>query len=144
MTVGEILGVVQRDSPVLVLLAVVLLAGAAAAYKRAAGSLQRIGGRVGELEQTVASEQTRRQQVEAVLIELGIPLPVWPADPVNLRELAVLRGRSRREESRREREDEREDLEDGAGDELLTREAPLPPVPAFTPDERAAFARHRR
>ncbi len=80
-TLADVLGSLRADSPWLLLVAGVVFAGAGAAYRRAAGSLQRIGARVGELEKTVTSERTRRRQVEAELEDAGIPLPYWPEDP---------------------------------------------------------------
>lgn len=127
MTVAELAGkLLAPDSPWFLVLAVGLLVAAAGVARRLWSSVRRIGERVGTLETTATSERTRRQQVECVLLELGVPLPVWPSDPVSLRELAVLRRRASLV---------RDDDEDQA-DELLTTEAPLPPVPP------RAFARH--
>jgi hypothetical protein len=132
-TLGEVLGSLRADSPWLLLVAGVVFAGASAAYKRAAGSMQRIGARVGALETLAEKERTRRRQVEAVLLELGIPLPYWPDDPANGRELAVLRRRARLT-------DLENDNEDQDHEQPLTREAKLPPVPT----ERAGVHRGSR
>lgn len=123
-TLADVLGSLRADSPWLLLVAGVVFAGAGAAYRRAAGSLQRIGARVGELEKTVTSERTRRRQLEAELEDAGIPLPFWPEDPPRPEP------RRRRRLFDLEREDQawqREHLDD---EHPPTTEVVRPPVPA--------------
>lgn len=133
-TIGEVLTNARADSPWLVLVAGALLAAAAQVARRLFGSVARIGSRVGDLERLTDSERTRRQQVESVLLELGVPLPIWPGDPAPVRELAVLR--------RRDRDRDRDDEDQGEAQPdpyPLTTERPAPPPPL-----RATSAAHRR
>jgi hypothetical protein len=127
-TVAELIGSIRADSPWLVLLAGVLLAGAGAVARRLTGSLGRIGARVGSLERIAASERTRRRQVEQALRDLGVPLPYWPPDgpPPDARPVRA-----------------RADDEDQADDDA-TRARPAVNVPPFPEDERARLSRHRR
>lgn len=127
MSVTELAGkILSPDSPWFLVVAAGILAAAAAIGRRLWASLRRIGERVGKLETELVSERTRRQQVECVLLEDGIPLPVWPGDPANLRELAVLRRRV----AILARDDEDQDDDYRAGPlTSLADEAPLPPVP---------------
>jgi hypothetical protein len=140
-TIGDLIGNLRADSPWLVLVAGVLLAAAGGVGKRLMASMQRIGARVGELERSRDSERTRRRQVEAELISLGIPLSLWPEDPPGLREVASMRRRLAVAD--RERED-REDQADEFPPETTERPYAPPPVPGFTDDERSRLARHRR
>ena len=129
MSVAELLGkILAPDSPWLLVLAVGLLVAAAGIGRRLFASLQRLGGRVGALERLTESEQTRRRQVEDELLRCGVPLPVWPPDPVNARELATLRRRVREL-----------DVHDDLDAEPMTTERPAPPPPV-----RATTAAHRR
>lgn len=114
--------------------AAVLLSLAAAIARRVTRrSARPQGERIGEVERVIRLERTRRQQVEATLIGLGVPLPYWPPDGPNQPRPV---GYPRRDVDQRDVED---DL-----DELRTAEAPRPPVPPPSPDEAARFARHRR
>jgi hypothetical protein len=120
--------------------ATVLLSLAAAIARRVTRrSARPQGERLGELERIVRLERTRRQQVEAQLIGLGVPLAYWPPDGL--------------QQPRRPRRDWHVDLpprddEDQVDEDLVedlrTAEAPRPPVPPIPPDEAARFARHRR
>lgn len=133
MTVAELAGkILAPESPWFLVLAVALLVAAANVARRLWSSVRRIGERVGGLETLTTAERTRRQQVECALLELGVPLPVWPDDPPNLRELSVLRRRAARAELREDLDDE----EPPPGP-LTTAEPHLPPVPAVRP-----FPRH--
>jgi hypothetical protein len=129
VSVGELVGkLVAPDSPWLFVFAVAVLVAAAGIGRRLFASITRQGARIGALENLARSEQTRRRQVEAELTELGIPLPYWPDDPHDPRELAVLR--------RRLRELQVPEPEDH--DSRTSLENSRPPVPV--PDD----ARHRR
>jgi hypothetical protein len=141
VTVAELLGkILAPDSPWILVLAVALLVAAAGIGRRLFASLQRIGARVGALERLTESEQTRRRQVEAELLECGVPLPLWPADPASVRELAVLRRRVAGL-SRPARGDGYDDEDQAAAHDAypLTTERPAPPPPV-----RTAAAAHRR
>lgn len=122
MSIAELLTSARADSPWLLFVAAVLFAAAAAAARRIAGTLRRLGARVGTLEQRSQLERVRRYQLEAAVRREGIPLAPWPDDPPP-EPLAPV--------------DEDQDDEDD-----LTRG--LPAVPAYTPAERARFAQHRR
>lgn len=61
-------------------LALVLLGIAARVARSQRQSATRQGERIGALERRADAERDRRLQVEAALIEYGIPLPWWPAD----------------------------------------------------------------
>lgn len=73
----------------LIFLAGAVLTVAGAVARKVSGSMQRQGARLGELEQLAAAERRRRQQVETVLMEMGVALPYWPDDPPELRDLAL-------------------------------------------------------
>jgi hypothetical protein len=98
--------------------AAVLLALAAAIARRITRrSARPQGERLGTLERLVESERTRRRQVEAQLVDLGVPLPYWPPDGPN-----------------QPRPSRREDVEDLADEDdrdrwPMTTEAPRPPLP---------------
>lgn len=133
MTVAELLGkLLAPDSPWLLVLAVVVLVAAAAIGRRLVASLTRQGARIGALETLAEKERTRRRQVEAELLELGVTLPYWPDDPVDPRELAVLRRRIRELEVPA---DDREDQDEHYGP-ATSLELDRPPVPELP--------RHRR
>lgn len=137
MTVAELVGkLLAPESPWLFVVAVVVLATAAQIGRRLFASVRRLGARIGELERVSESERTRRRQVEAELVSLGVPLSLWPEDPPALREVASMRWRLA------DRDRERDDLDD---DPPATAAAyAAPPVPPFPDDERARLARHRR
>lgn len=61
-------------------LALVLLGIAARIARNARASATRQGERIGELERRADSERDRRRQVEALLLDLAVPLPYWPPD----------------------------------------------------------------
>jgi hypothetical protein len=84
VTVGDLLGNPSAQTPLLVVLAGGLLAIAGFIGKRAAGSMQRQGARIGGLEVQATSEQTRRRQLEECIRSYGFPLPYWPDDPAEL------------------------------------------------------------
>lgn len=88
-TLGDLLG--QRDTPVILLLAGVLLLAAAWIGRRAFASQARQGRRLGVLEQRLRSETTRRRQVEQTLREQGLELPYWPDDPAELHGITARR-----------------------------------------------------
>lgn len=141
MTVSELLGkLLAPDSPWLLALAVLVLVAAAGIGRRLFASQRAQGARIGALERRADSERTRRRQVEAELVELGIPLPYWPDDPADPRELAVLRRRLRELDVPPPADDE--DLEDeyysaGRHGPTPTRaELATPPVPTPTPTRR--------
>lgn len=117
MTLADVLGTLRADSPVLLVLAVAVLSAAAATGRRVMASARRQGERIGALEALTKSEQTRRRQVEAELIECGVPLPYWPEDPLP----PPVRWPRRRD-------DEDQD-QDHALEDPLTREGKRPPVP---------------
>ncbi len=116
MTLADVLGTLRADSPVFLVLAVAVLSAAAATGRRVMASARRQGERIGALEALTKSEQTRRRQVEAELIECGVPLPYWPEDPLP----PPVRRPRRRDE------DQDHELDENAP---LTREATRPPVP---------------
>lgn len=123
--------------------AAVLLSLAAAIARRVTRrSARPQGERIGEVERVIRLERTRRQQVEATLIGLGVPLPYWPPD-------GLLQPRDRRfsgeasSSSWSSQEDFRRDDagdvdEHLADDETAVRRVPVPPLP----DDLGA--RHRR
>lgn len=108
--------------------AAVLLTLAWRVAKAQRESARRQGERIGALERGAGEERVRRQQVEAVLCDLGVPLPFWPPDGPD-------QPRPRRPAPRR-LEDDLEELEEDA---TYTRERPSVP-----PLDYAAVARHRR
>jgi hypothetical protein len=123
-------------------LAAVLLGIAGRVARNARRSAFRQGERLGELERRADSERTRRQQVESLLIGLGVPLPYWPPD-------GPLQPRDRRssgwtpssaagpqEDFRSDDLDDDDDLADDP--ETAVRRVPVPPLPD------ALGARHRR
>jgi hypothetical protein len=64
--------------------ATVLLALAAGIARRITRrSARPQGERLGDLERRLTLEQTRRRQIEAVLIDDGLRLPYWPPDGPN-------------------------------------------------------------
>lgn len=119
-TIGDVLGSLRADSPWLLVLVPVVLAAASGAWRRASGTLQRFGGRLGAVEALVASERTRRRQVEVELLRLGVPLPYWPDDPGELRELTIANRRGREHDDDEDRDDEQPPV---------TRQAPAVPPP---------------
>jgi hypothetical protein len=142
-TIGDLIGNLRADSPWLVFVAAALLAAAGGVARRLMASMQRIGARVGELERSRDSERTRRRQVEAELVSLGVPLSLWPEDPPGLREVASMRRRLAVVDREREDREDRENLEVFPPETTERPYAP-PPVPGFTDDERSRLARHRR
>jgi hypothetical protein len=80
----SLLTLLQRlipGSPLLVLVAFVVLVVAAQMARRLWGSVRRLGARVGALEQSRRLEQYRRYQLEATLLRDGLDLPPWPDSP---------------------------------------------------------------
>ena len=93
MTLGELLAALEAiDAGAKMLpLIVVLLWGAGAAARRAAGSVGRLGKRVGDLETAAALGYVRTAQLEEVLRCEGVRVPPWPfAPPAFLDGLAVV------------------------------------------------------
>lgn len=84
MTLGDLLGNANAETPIVVIVAGVLIAAAGWIGGRAFRSVRRQGARVGAVERKVSLEQTRRRQVEQLLRELRVPLPYWPDDPAEL------------------------------------------------------------
>jgi hypothetical protein len=80
------------------------------------------GERLGELERLVLLEQTRRRQIEAVLIDDGLPLPYWAPDGPN-----QYRGRPRRDVDEDDRRDDRRDEPPSTALDPL----PIPPLPDY-------------
>lgn len=110
----------------LILVSLVLYMGrrAAAAVGRLEASVQRLGGRIGQLETDLDAETTRRRQVEQILREYRLRLPWWPKDPAELYRPFV-------------------DLDEDLDDDY----PPFPPrsnVPPFPPTEVAKYATHAR
>jgi hypothetical protein len=110
-------------------LALTLLAIANKVAKNQRRSAYNQGQRIGALEQGLKEERTRRRQTEAVLCQLGVPLPFWPPDGQG-------QPRPRRLAD--------EDLDEEPGPYPMTAEAARPPVPPFAADEASRLARHRR
>jgi hypothetical protein len=89
---------------------------------RAQASAARQGKRLGELEKLVALEKLRRQQVEWVLLDEGVDLPLWPADGPD-------QPRPRRAPTRDDRDD-RDDRDLGSDYTAdLPIRTPVPPLP---------------
>jgi hypothetical protein len=84
VTIGELLGNPNAQTPILAVIAAGLLAVARVVGKRAAASMQRQGARLGAVEDLQLSERTRRRQLEECLRANGFPLPYWPDDPPEL------------------------------------------------------------
>lgn len=125
---GELTRLAASGVPEWIGLALTLLGIASRIAKNQRQSAYKQGVRIGALEQTVKEERTRRRQTEAVLCELGVPLPFWPPDG------------QRQPRPRRLDDDE-------APEEPrypITAEVTRPPVPPFPADEADRLARHRR
>lgn len=108
---------------------IVCLGAAVWVYRQQRRSARDQGERLGELERRAESERDRRRQVEAVLIDLGVPLPWWPPDGPD-----APRARLRW----REDEDQADDP-DRLSPETEVRRVPVPPLP-----DSPTLARHRR
>jgi hypothetical protein len=149
-TVAEALQAAGAAGPWLALALVLLgIAGRIARAARRSAVLQ--GQRIGELERVTNSEKTRRQQVESVLRDLGVPLPYWPPDgPLQPFDRRIFGGAASSSWSSQEDfpdsgkpRDERRpaDVDEDLADEdpeTAVRRIPVPPLP----DELGA--RHRR
>lgn len=113
--------------------ATVLLALAGAVARRVTQrSARPQGERLGEIERRQELERTRRRQVEALLLDLGVQLPYWPPDGPN-----QPRPRPYRDDMADELDDPADDV-DELGPETIARRVPVPPLP----DD--VGARHRR
>ena len=113
--------------------AAVLLVLALRLARSARASAQRQGERIGNLERGLDSERTRRQQTEATLCGLGVPLPFWPPDGQG--QPRPTRPVPRRLEELPADDDDQADDDDAT----YTRERPSVPPLDFP-----AAARHRR
>jgi hypothetical protein len=106
--------------------------GLVEARRESAASAARQGKRLGELERETALLKLRRQQVEWVLLDLGIPLPMWPPDGPD-------QPRPRRRNVDEDLADDvDEDLADDVEPMTTERRIPVPPLPLDL------GARHRR
>jgi hypothetical protein len=133
-TVSDLLVSANGHTPLVLLLAAILLAAAGWIGVRVFRSLQRQGARIGGLEKSLREERIRRRQTEQCVREAGIDLPYWPGDPAELHAITAAR---------------RAPTYDPLPyDDALTAEASmptgLPPVPPFSPEERERLSRHRR
>lgn len=76
---GNGLGLTGSEAPWWFGLAVLLLSTAGAVARWASKrSTRPQGERVGRLEQRLGLEATRREEVEAILARMGVPIPDWP------------------------------------------------------------------
>jgi hypothetical protein len=134
---GNGLQVTGAVAPWWVGLAILLLSTAGAIARRTSRrSNVPQGERLGRLERMASEERTRRRQLEAVLAELGVPLPFWPPDGPNQPRARVMPA-PRPPVSGFPTADE--DLDDELTDYTAERRIPVPPLP-----DSSAFARHRR
>jgi hypothetical protein len=83
-TLADLFGNANGQTPLIVLIAGVILLAAGWIGRKAFASQQRQGRRLGVLEQLLTSERTRRRQLEQTLREHGIHLSYWPGDPAEL------------------------------------------------------------
>lgn len=147
-TVADLLVSANGHTPLVLLLAAILLAAASWIGVRVFRSLQRQGTRIGGVEKSLREERIRRRQVEQCVREAGIELPYWPGDPAELHAITA----ARRAPTYDPYSGRGPWPEDGVplpyGDDALTAEASmptgLPPVPPFTAEERERLSRHRR
>jgi hypothetical protein len=131
----QIVAAVQGELPAWAsLFATLLLALAAGIARRISRrSARPQGERLGEIERRQELERTRRRQIEAVLLDLGVPLPYWPPDGPN-----QPRPRPAPAPLDDELDDDQADQLEELGPETMTRRVPVPPLPADV------GARHRR
>jgi hypothetical protein len=132
--VADLAAAVQGELPAWAsLFATLILALAAAIARRISRrSARPQGERIGDLERQFYLERTRRRQVEAVLLDLGVPLAYWPPDGPN-----QPRPRPAPAPLDDEDDDQADDFEE-LGPETIARRVPVPPLPADV------GARHRR
>lgn len=102
------------------------------------------GERIGELERRASLEQTRRRQVEAVLLDDGLRLPYWPPDGPNQPRISRWEPSpvDDHDDHHDDHDDHRDDVDDL--DERYPQTYAVPAVPPFSPEEASRLARHRR
>jgi hypothetical protein len=83
-TLADLLGNANGQTPLIVVVAGVILLAAGWIARKAFASQQRQGRRIGAVEKLLRSERTRRRQLEQTLREHGIRLSYWPDDPAEL------------------------------------------------------------
>jgi hypothetical protein len=125
-TLADLLGNANGQTPLVVIVAGVILLAAAWIGGRVFRSMQRQGGRIGKLEQAARSERIRRRQLEQCLRERGIRLPYWPDDPPELYAVQQLHV---------------DDVDEDQADDMREH---FPQTRGYSSDELAAFTRHRR
>jgi hypothetical protein len=117
--VAELAQAVQGELPwwATAFAAVLLSVAAGVARRITRRSARPQGERLGELERRLDLEQTRRKQIEAVLIDDGLRLPYWPPDGPN------------QYRPRRDADDDRDDRRDAPSTALDP--LPIPPLPDY-------------